>query len=246
MESSNCLQMVHQKNALLGALCIFVTKLGNLVFFWEIAGKSLTLSLQMSSFLFGWYSDVSYWKMWCVCLILLVLLWLLRALVKSIPISAKLSCANFVWYLLFASYIWFLNYVIPEPEAELCPLWIKKFNRELMRTLSFSEHETFDHPVACEIWHFLFLAGYSVCRICSCLCFKLLLTGLLVVSSMDKEPVNKFVDLFNTNQLPSLLNEGIMDPQILKHYLVLHDQQEGPQDMYCSSPFFLTKEDTLI
>lgn len=33
MESSNCLQMVHQKNALLGALCIFVTKLGNLVFF---------------------------------------------------------------------------------------------------------------------------------------------------------------------------------------------------------------------
>jgi hypothetical protein len=62
---------------------------------------------------------------------------------------------------------------------------------------------------------------------------------------MDKEPVNKFVDLFNTNQLPSLLNEGIMDPQILKHYLVLHDQQEGPQDMYCSSPFFLTKEDTL-
>ena len=39
MESSNCLQMVHQKNALLGALCIFVTKLGNLVFFlgncWE-------------------------------------------------------------------------------------------------------------------------------------------------------------------------------------------------------------------
>jgi len=93
--------------------------------------------------------------------------------------------------------------VLGKPEAELCPLWIKKFNRELMRTLSFSEHETFDHPVAC----------------------------LLVVSSMDKEPVNKFVDLFNTNQLPSLLNEGIMDPQILKHYLVLHDQQEGPQDI---------------
>lgn len=39
---------------------------------------------------------------------------------------------------------------ISEPEAELCPLWIKKFNRELIRTLSFSDHETFDHPVACE------------------------------------------------------------------------------------------------
>ncbi|WVZ60808.1 LOW QUALITY PROTEIN: hypothetical protein U9M48_010785, partial [Paspalum notatum var. saurae] len=96
-----------------------------------------------------------------------------------------------------------LEDVLGKPEAELCPVWIKKFNRELMRTLSFSEHETFDHPVAC----------------------------LLVVSSMDKEPVSKFVDLFNTNQLPSLLNEGIMDPQILKHYLVLHDQQEGPQDI---------------
>lgn len=96
-----------------------------------------------------------------------------------------------------------LEDVLGKPEAELCPLWIKKFNRELMRTLSFSEHETFDHPVAC----------------------------LLAVSSMDKEPVSKFVDLFNTNQLPSLLNEGIMDPQILKHYLVIHDQQEGPQDI---------------
>jgi hypothetical protein len=99
-----------------------------------------------------------------------------------------------------------LEDVLGKPKAELCPLWIKKFNRELMRTLSFSEHETFDHPVAC----------------------------LLVVSSMDKEPISKFVDLFNTNQLPSLLNEGIMDPQILKHYLVLHDQQEGPQDIAVS------------
>ncbi|TVU44714.1 hypothetical protein EJB05_04165 [Eragrostis curvula] len=96
-----------------------------------------------------------------------------------------------------------LEDVLGKPEADLCPLWIKKFNRELMQTLSFSEHETFDHPVAC----------------------------LLVVSSMDKEPISKFVDLFNTNQLPSLLNEGIMDPQILKHYLVLHDQQEGPQEI---------------
>jgi hypothetical protein len=55
--------------------------------------------------------------------------------------------------------------IISEPEAELCPSWIKRFNRELMRTLSFSEHETFDHPVACETWHcsllrFLLLGKY--------------------------------------------------------------------------------------
>jgi hypothetical protein len=40
IESSNCLQMVHQKNALLGALCIFVTKLGNLVFFEKLLGRA--------------------------------------------------------------------------------------------------------------------------------------------------------------------------------------------------------------
>ncbi|XP_006650699.2 trafficking protein particle complex subunit 8 isoform X1 [Oryza brachyantha] len=96
-----------------------------------------------------------------------------------------------------------LEDVLSKPEAELCPLWIRKFNRALMRTLSFSEHETFDHPVAC----------------------------LLVVSSKDTEPISKFVDLFNTNQLPSLLNEGVMDPQILKHYLILHDKQDGPQEI---------------
>ncbi|KAE8796605.1 trafficking protein particle complex subunit 8 [Hordeum vulgare] len=96
-----------------------------------------------------------------------------------------------------------LEDVLKKPEAELCPLWIKRFNRELVRTLSFSDHETFDHPVAC----------------------------LLVVSSKDKEPISKFADLFNANQLPPLLNEGIMDPQILKHYLLLHEQQDGPQEI---------------
>ncbi|XP_039130030.1 trafficking protein particle complex subunit 8 isoform X3 [Dioscorea cayenensis subsp. rotundata] len=79
------------------------------------------------------------------------------------------------------------------------PLWIRTFNKELLRTMSFSEHEAFDHPVAC----------------------------LLVVSSKDERPINKFVDLFNTDQLPSLLNEGAMDPKILKHYLLLHDAQDG-------------------
>ncbi|KAA8518448.1 hypothetical protein F0562_015922 [Nyssa sinensis] len=71
--------------------------------------------------------------------------------------------------------------------------------RSLHRQVSFSDHEAFDHPVAC----------------------------LLVVSSKDEDPINKFVDLFNTNQLPSLLNDGAMDPKILKHYLLVHDNQDG-------------------
>ena len=52
-------------------------------------------------------------------------------------------------------------------------------------------------------------------------------SGLLVVSSKDDQPVNKFVDLFNTNRLPSLLNDGVMDPKILKNYLLVHDNQDA-------------------
>ncbi|KAL5545696.1 hypothetical protein UlMin_005383 [Ulmus minor] len=85
------------------------------------------------------------------------------------------------------------------PESESLPSWFQFFNKELVRTISFSEHEAFDHPVAC----------------------------LFVVSSKDEQPINQFVDLFNTNKLPSLLNDGAMDPKILKHYLLVHDNQDG-------------------
>ncbi|KAG6537578.1 hypothetical protein ZIOFF_002672 [Zingiber officinale] len=86
--------------------------------------------------------------------------------------------------------------------SDLCPSWIETFNKELIRTVSFSEHEAFDHPVAC----------------------------LFVVSSKDEQPINRFVDLLNTDQFPPLLNDGVMDPKILKHYLVLHDRQDGSPD----------------
>ncbi|KAK1310348.1 hypothetical protein QJS10_CPA08g00028 [Acorus calamus] len=95
-----------------------------------------------------------------------------------------------------------LSEVLAAPESETRPSWFDTFNRELIHALSFSDHEAFDHPVAC----------------------------LLIVSSNDEQPINKFVDLFNTDQLPSLLNEGAMDPKILKHYLLLHDNQDGSPD----------------
>uniref|UniRef100_A0A1J3IJK6 Trafficking protein particle complex subunit 8 n=1 Tax=Noccaea caerulescens TaxID=107243 RepID=A0A1J3IJK6_NOCCA len=89
--------------------------------------------------------------------------------------------------------------ILSNPESEIAPTWFQYYNKELIRTLSFSDHEAFDHPVAC----------------------------LLVVSSKDEEPINKFVDLFNANRLPSLLNDGAMDPKILKHYLLVHDNQDA-------------------
>ncbi|KAK6944126.1 LOW QUALITY PROTEIN: TRAPP III complex, Trs85, partial [Dillenia turbinata] len=88
--------------------------------------------------------------------------------------------------------------VLNSPQSEILPSWFQFFNDELVRTFSFSDHEAFDHPVAC----------------------------LLVVSSEEEEPINKFVDLFNTNRLPSLINDGAMDPKILKHYLLVHDNQD--------------------
>lgn len=87
-------------------------------------------------------------------------------------------------------------------ESANLPTWFDFFNKELVRSASFSDHEAFDHPVAC----------------------------LLVVSSKDEQPINQFVDLFNTNKLPSLLNDGAMDPKILKHYLLVHDSQDGTSE----------------
>ncbi|WMV06938.1 hypothetical protein MTR67_000323 [Solanum verrucosum] len=54
------------------------------------------------------------------------------------------------------------------------------------------------------------------------------LNCLLAVSSRDEDPINKFVDLFNINQLPSLLNDGSMDPKMLKHFVLVHDGVEVP------------------
>ncbi|CAA0837822.1 Tetratricopeptide repeat (TPR)-like superfamily protein [Striga hermonthica] len=93
----------------------------------------------------------------------------------------------------------YIESLIASSEQEFVPSWFQNFNKELIDTASFSEHEAFDHPVAC----------------------------LLAVSSQDKDPIDKFVDLFNRNQLPPLLNDGAMDPNILKYFLLIHDNQDG-------------------
>ncbi|XP_028777528.1 trafficking protein particle complex subunit 8 isoform X2 [Neltuma alba] len=95
-----------------------------------------------------------------------------------------------------------INHVLENSQPGNAPSWLQIFNKELIRVVSFSDHEAFDHPVAC----------------------------LLAVSSKDEQPINRFIDLFNTNKLPSLLNDGVMDPKILKHYLLVHDNQDGPAD----------------
>ncbi|KAL6521190.1 hypothetical protein OROGR_017759 [Orobanche gracilis] len=88
--------------------------------------------------------------------------------------------------------------LIATAEQDFVPSWFQNYNKEMVDTVSFSEHEAFDHPVACVI----------------------------AVSSKDKDPIDKFVDIFNMNQLPSLFNGGAMDPKILKYLLLVHDNQD--------------------
>lgn len=92
--------------------------------------------------------------------------------------------------------------VLSSSQPEFLPSWFQIFNKELVRSVSFSDHEAFDHPVTC----------------------------LLVVSSKEEDPINKFDDLFKTNLLPPLLNDGAMDPKILKHFLLVHDNQDGTSE----------------
>ncbi|KAL2345307.1 hypothetical protein Fmac_006592 [Flemingia macrophylla] len=95
-----------------------------------------------------------------------------------------------------------INHELSSSEHQNTPSWFQFLNKELVRVASFSDHEAFDHPVIC----------------------------LLAVSSKDEQPINRFIDLFNANKLPSLLNDGAMDPKISKHYLLVHDNQDGPTD----------------
>lgn len=58
---------------------------------------------------------------------------------------------------------------------------------------------------------------------------------------MDVSPLTQFVDLFNGDSLPGMLNDGAMDPKLLKHYLLLHDVQDGPLEGYVSTSGFIVK-----
>ncbi|CAL5356976.1 unnamed protein product [Camellia sinensis] len=42
--------------------------------------------------------------------------------------------------------------VLTTSQSELIPSWFPFFNKELVRTVSFSDHEAFDHPVAYIHW----------------------------------------------------------------------------------------------
>ena len=54
------------------------------------------------------------------------------------------------------------------------------------------------------------------------------------VSSIDENPIHKFVELYDSYSMPSFLTDGTMDPKLLKIYVLVHDLQDGPVDGYVS------------
>ena len=52
--------------------------------------------------------------------------------------------------------------------ADLTP-WYRTYRREYLRMLQFGEHETLDHPVACEEWWWRVCVCVRV-RVCACHC----------------------------------------------------------------------------
>lgn len=52
-------------------------------------------------------------------------------------------------------------------ESETQSSWFQRYSRDYMRTLAFSEHETLDHPIACEcVLSTSVLADISLFPIC--------------------------------------------------------------------------------
>ncbi|KAH7426816.1 hypothetical protein KP509_10G018000 [Ceratopteris richardii] len=87
-------------------------------------------------------------------------------------------------------------------QTESLSSWFQRYSNTFIQTLGFSEHETFDHSIAC----------------------------IRAVSSRDDNPIHKFVELYDTDPMPTYFSDGTMDPKLLKIYILVHDYQDGPAD----------------
>ena len=71
----------------------------------------------------------------------------------------------------------------------------------------------------------------SVCCLIACSHFSQIIAaktaesaaGLLVMHSHVSDPLPAFSELSKSAALPPLMRQGVMDPNVLKHYLLLHD-----------------------
>jgi hypothetical protein len=80
--------------------------------------------------------------------------------------------------------------------------WFDKFREEFLLGLRSSEHECFEHPVAC----------------------------LSVVSTTNPDPILCFNQLYNPENPPKLFNDKLMERDIFRFFILLHDEANGPTD----------------
>ncbi|KAG0255917.1 Trafficking protein particle complex 8 [Actinomortierella ambigua] len=88
--------------------------------------------------------------------------------------------------------------VEPVPAEKQFP-WYTEYCNLLLSTGGISDHETFDHPVAC----------------------------IIAISSLSTDPINEIHYLTNVSTPQAAFDKGYMDPTTLKYYVLIHDCRKG-------------------
>ncbi|KAF9320941.1 Trafficking protein particle complex 8 [Podila horticola] len=87
------------------------------------------------------------------------------------------------------------------PPEKVYP-WYAKYRDVFFMTGGVSDHETFEHPVACVI----------------------------AVSSLSPDPINEIHQLNNLSTPSIVFEKTFMDPSLLKYYVLIHDCTKGNLD----------------
>ena len=106
-------------------------------------------------------------------------------------------------------------------ERDLAP-WFVDYREELQRGLRCSDHEYFDHPIAA----ILIVSSQEVDVVSREGLTLLLSTCASCTDILTVRQISKLMALMSIDALPALFREGLMDPNMLKHYVLLHDNQE--------------------
>ncbi|KAG0199180.1 Trafficking protein particle complex 8 [Mortierella sp. GBA30] len=80
--------------------------------------------------------------------------------------------------------------------------WYARYRDLFFSTGGVSDHETFEHPVAC----------------------------IVAISSLSLDPINEIHQLNNMSTPPIVFEKAFMDPTILKYYVLIHDCSKGNLD----------------
>jgi len=91
--------------------------------------------------------------------------------------------------------------LILAPPERVYP-WYAKYRDLFFMTGGVSDHETFEHPVACVI----------------------------AVSSLSPDPINEIHQLNNLSTPSIVFEKTFMDPTLLKYYVLIHDCTKGNLD----------------